>query len=136
MFRSNSESGNATLVVAGVVTAVGLLFVASLSVARAAIERSEAQSAADAVALAGAGGDRADADRVAKANKVTVTAFADSDTAVEVTVRRLEGDQAASARAERGEMVRPVTIDVWVPIPDAPPDALANALPDGSPQVR
>jgi Putative Flp pilus-assembly TadE/G-like len=128
MFRNRSESGNATLVVAGVVTAIGMLFVASLAIARAAIERSEAQSGADAVALAGAGGDRADADRVAKANAVTVTAFSDTDTAVEVTVRRLDGDQVASARAERGQTARPITIDVWVPITDEPPD--------GSPQLR
>jgi Flp pilus assembly protein TadG len=118
--KYRSESGNTTFVVAGVVVAIGLLYVASLAVARAAIERSEAQSAADAVALAGAGGDRTEADRVASANGSRVVSYTESDRAVEVIVQMDHRDQIASARAERGENSQPVTIDVWVPIDEIP----------------
>ena len=111
-----SESGNTTFVVAGVLVALALLFVASLAVARAAIGVSRAQSGADAVALAGAGGDRADADRVASAPESKVVAYRESDSAVEVTVQLIGSDQRASARAERGDTARPVTLEMWVPV--------------------
>jgi Putative Flp pilus-assembly TadE/G-like len=114
--KSRSEWGNTTFVVAGVVVAVGLLFVASLSIARAVIERSKAQSGADAVALAGAGGGRDDADRVAFSNAVQVVAWTASDRAVEVTVELIGTHQFASARAERQDDNRPVTISFWVPV--------------------
>ncbi len=116
MNRRNSESGNVTFVVAGVVIAVGLLFVASLPIARAVIERSRAQSGADAVALAGSGGGREDADRVAAANAVQIVAWVASENAVEVTVELIGTDQLASARGERQEDNRPVTISFWVPV--------------------
>jgi Putative Flp pilus-assembly TadE/G-like len=117
MIRNHrSESGNITFVVAGVLVAVGLLFVASLAIARAAIERSATQSAADAVALAGAGGDRSEADRVANANAVRIVSYLESDRAVEATVQLTDGDQTASARAEQGQTSHPVTIDVWIPV--------------------
>jgi hypothetical protein len=114
--NQRSESGNTTFVVAGVLVAVGLLFVASLAIARAAIERSATQSAADAVALAGAGGGRTEADRVASANAVRIVTYIESDRAVEATVQLAQGDLTASARAERGQTSQPVIIDVWIPI--------------------
>lgn len=98
--------------------AIGLLFVASLGIARAALERSDAQAGADAVALAGAQDDRATATKVAKHNGVRIVEWVESDDSVEVTVELERAQQQASARAERGLRSGPITIDVWLPIED------------------
>ena len=113
------ERGSTVFVLTGVVVAIGLLFVASLQIARAAIERSDAQIGADAVALAGAGADRATASRVAQENGVRITQWSESDAGVEVSVVLLGGDQTASARAERTTRERPIVVDVWIPIDDS-----------------
>ena len=112
------ERGSTVFALTGVVVAVGLLFVASLQIARAAIERSDAQIGADAVALAGAGADRATASRVAQENGVRITQWSESDAGVEVTVVLLGADQSASARAERTTRERPIVVDVWIPVDD------------------
>lgn len=113
------ERGSTVFVLTGVVVAIGLLFVASLQIARAVIERGDAQIGADAVALAGAGADRATASRVAQENDVRITQWSESDAGVEVTVELLRGEQRASARAERTTRERPIVVDVWIPVDDS-----------------
>lgn len=111
-----SERGNTTFVLGGVVVVIGVLFVASLGVARAAYERSDAQAGADAVALAGAQGDRAAATLVAARNGVHIVKWNESSDSVEVTVVLERANQHASARAERAWSNGPITIDIWIPI--------------------
>jgi hypothetical protein len=123
--RHRSEFGSTVFVLAGVVVVIGLIFVASLQVARAAIERSDSQVGADAVALAGAGADLATARQVASENGVRITEWTESDVAVEVTVTLLGTDQQASARAQRGTRPKPIVVDVWIPVED-PSDSVGK----------
>ena len=63
-------------------------------------DRQRARSAADAAALAGVGGGRAEASRLASENGGTLVAWSDDGSTVTVTVR--VGDRNATARATDG----------------------------------
>ena len=113
--RSCRERGNVTFVMAGVVLAVGLCFVSMLRIARAAIEVSTAQSAADAVALAAAVGGTDAANRVAAQNSVRLVRLDSSPPDVVVTVALIDGGQEATAKAEAdSDERRPIQIEYWV----------------------
>ncbi len=106
--RSNGR-GQATPLVAVVLLLAALLLVPMGLLARAVIERAEAQSAADAAALAGAaarpGEGEADARSIAAANGARVVAYRSDGGTVEVTV--VVGNRRATARAERREVIVP-----------------------------
>jgi hypothetical protein len=76
-----------------------LLLVPTGLLIRAAVERTEARSAADAAALAGALDGEDEARRIAAANGARLVAYEARHELVEVTV--VVGDRQATARAER-----------------------------------
>ncbi len=90
------------LVVTLLVFTIALVGIAALTLtARTVHARAQAQTAADAVALAAAYDGPAAATRIAAANDVVIVRIRDVDDSVVVTVSR-SGVQA-SARAARGE---------------------------------
>lgn len=95
--------GQATPLWAIVLVLAALLLVPVALLARATIERAEAQSTADAVALAGALEGETEARAVARSNGARVESYAEDGDAVEVTV--VVGDRRATARAVR-EVIR------------------------------
>ncbi|MDZ7674729.1 MAG: pilus assembly protein TadG-related protein [Acidimicrobiales bacterium] len=97
------ERGQVTPLWAIVLVLAGLALVPLGLVARAAFERSEAQNAADAVALAGALDGEDAARSLARRNDARLVGYEEFDGGVEVTV--VVGDRRATARAER-ETVR------------------------------
>lgn len=105
--RRRGTRGQATPLWAIVLVLAALLLVPVAMLARATIERAEAQSAADAVALAGAlaagGTGEAEARQVAARNGADLESYRRSGDTVEVTV--VVGGRRASARAVR-EVVR------------------------------
>lgn len=96
-----TERGQATPLIAVVLVLAGLLLVPTGLLVRAAVERAEAQSAADATALAGALDGEAAARRIAADNGADLITFTARGDTVEVTV--VVGDRRATARAERIE---------------------------------
>lgn len=96
-----TERGQATPLIAVVLVLAGLLLIPTGLLVRAAVERAEAQSAADAAALAGALEGEAAARRIAADNDADLIAFTARDDTVEVTV--VVGDRRATARAQRTE---------------------------------
>lgn len=99
--RTRADRGQATPLWAIVILLAGLLLIPTAKVARAALERVEAQSAADAAALAGALEDEDAARDAARANGATVVDYRTSGDRVEVVVR--VGSHEATARAERDD---------------------------------
>lgn len=99
-----TERGQATPLLAVVLVLAGLLLVPAGLLVRAAVERAEAQTAADAAALAGALQGEGAARQIAAHNGGELIAFTARGDVVEVTV--VVGDRRATARAERTE--RPV----------------------------
>lgn len=101
--------GQATPLVAITLLLAALLLVPMALLARATVDRSRAQSAADAAALAGAaaplGSGETSARSIAAANGARLLAYEASGTDVEVTV--VVGDRRATARAERREVIVP-----------------------------
>jgi hypothetical protein len=94
--------GQATPLWAVVLLLAALLLVPMALLARATIERSEAQSAADAAALAGALAGEGEARAVARLNGARVERYAQQGDVVEVVV--VVGDRRATARALREEV--------------------------------
>jgi len=94
-----SARGQATPLWAVVIVLAALLLVPTGLLVRAAVERTEARSAADAAALAGALDGESEARRVASLNGARVVAYVARHDLVEVTV--VVGDRRATARAER-----------------------------------
>lgn len=100
-----STRGQSTPLWAIVLVLAALLLVPMGLVARATIDRSRAQSAADAAALAGALEGEEKAREVAELNGATVESYRDLGSVVEVIV--VVGDRRATARALREEV--PIT---------------------------
>jgi outer membrane lipoprotein SlyB len=94
--------GQATPLWAVVLLLAALLLVPMGLVARATIERSKAQSAADAAALAGALDGEDEARTVARLNGARVERYHQEGDTVEVVV--VVGDRRATARALREEV--------------------------------
>lgn len=94
-----TERGQATPLWAVVLVLAGLLLVPTGLLIRAAHERSLAQNAADASALAGALAGEAEARAIAEENGAHLVRFAAHGSTVEVTV--VVGNHEATARAER-----------------------------------
>lgn len=103
--RQRSEAGQATPLWAIVLVLAAMLLVPTGLVAKATIERSEAQSAADAAALAGAADGEEEARTIASLNGARVERYRELGPVVEVVV--VIGDRRATARAIREEV--PVT---------------------------
>lgn len=91
--------GQATPLWAIVLVLAALLLVPVSLLARATIERAEAQSAADAAALAGALEGEDAARTIARSNDARLESFVTDGDAVEVTV--VVGGRRATARAVR-----------------------------------
>ncbi len=96
------DRGQATPLWAIVLVLAALLLVPTGLLARAVIERSEAQSAADAAALAGALDGEAEAQAVAELNGARVERYRVLGDVVEVVV--VVGGRRATARAIREEV--------------------------------
>ena len=94
--------GQATPLWAIVLLLAALLLVPMGLLARATIERSRAQSAADAAALAGALEDEDEARAVARLNGARLERYRAQGDTVEVVV--VVGDRRATARAVREEV--------------------------------
>ncbi len=94
-----SSRGQATPLWAIVLVLAALLLVPLALLARATIERSQAQNAADAVALAGALEGEAEARTIAELNHARIESYERHDDTVEVVV--VVGGRRATARAER-----------------------------------
>ena len=73
---SSRDHGQAVLLMLAIVACCGLLAVAVGEVGSVLRERQQAQTAADAAALAGVEGDRSMAERLATANGAQLVAFA------------------------------------------------------------
>jgi predicted MarR family transcription regulator len=80
-----------------VLTGLGMTAAITIALVPSLVQRQQAQSAADAAALAGVTGGRQASLAIASANQATLIAFSRSGYAVTVTVQ--VGGQAASARA-------------------------------------
>ena len=100
-----SSRGQATPLWAVVLVLAALLLIPTGLLVRAAVERTEARSAADAAALAGALAGEAEAREVAAANGGQLVAYEAAGDLVEVTV--VVGGRRATARAERRLDLRP-----------------------------
>ena len=105
--RPRRARGQATPLVALALLLGALLLVPLSLVARATIERSRAQNAADAAALAGALAGEREAEVVAGRNGARLIAYERRGDTIEVVVR--VGDRRATARAERSAVPRSPT---------------------------
>jgi outer membrane lipoprotein SlyB len=99
MSTSRGSRGQATPLWAVVLVLAALLLVPLALLGRATIERSRAQNAADATALAGALAGEGEARTVARMNGARVESYAEDGDTVEVVV--VVGGRRATARAER-----------------------------------
>ena len=104
--RRRHERGQATPLLAIVLVLAALLLVPTGLLIRATVERAQAQSAADAAALAGALDGENAAREVAADNGSRLVAYAAFDDWVQVTV--VVGDRRATARAVREVMAATV----------------------------
>ncbi len=102
--RCHHDRGQATPLLAIVLVLAALLLVPTGLLIRATVERAQAQSAADAAALAGALDGEDAARQVAADNGARLVAYAAFDDWVQVTV--VIGDRRAMARAVR-ELMAP-----------------------------
>lgn len=98
------DRGQATPLVAIALLLAALLLVPLSLLARATIERSAAQNAADAAALAGAREGEDEARSIAAANGARLESYERNGAVIEVVVT--VGDRRATARAERSTVVR------------------------------
>ncbi|HZN13651.1 MAG TPA: hypothetical protein VFB78_05245 [Acidimicrobiales bacterium] len=94
-----SERGQVAPLIAVLVVAAGFCCVVVVRFGVAAVDRAGARTAADAIALAGAGGGRAAADDVARANAGRIVDY--DATGRDVKVRAQVRDAAATAKARR-----------------------------------
>ncbi len=117
MSVTRTTRGQATPLWAIVLVLSALLLVPLALLARATIDRSEAQNAADATALAGALEGRQEAERIASLNRARLASYVETGDAVEVVV--VVGDRRATARAVR-DVVRVTTPSRHRP-PSTPP---------------
>lgn len=97
-YRRNPERGQVLLAVVCVMVIAMVVALVATKVGRDAGELSRLQSAADLVALAGAGGDRGSSAEVALENGAVLESFASDPRGVRVVVSR--DGRRASARAE------------------------------------
>lgn len=97
MGRSHHDRGQVLPLVALAVVAAGLAVLLLVRVGGAAADRARARTAADAAALAGVAGGRAEAEVAARENGGSLEAFVGAAPEVEVTVR--VHDERATARA-------------------------------------
>lgn len=96
--RGSGDTGQtATLAVIALTTLAIVLIIAVARLGTTILERSAAQTAADAAALAGVVSGRTAADAVAGANGAVIIAWTTAGHTVSVTVRL--GDAVATARA-------------------------------------
>lgn len=102
---SHGSRGQATPLVAIALLLAALLLVPLSLLARATIERSAAQNAADAAALAGALEGEREARAIAAANGARLESYERQGAVIEVVVT--VGGRRATARAERSTVVRP-----------------------------
>jgi hypothetical protein len=100
--RSARERGQAVLLVLGALALAGALCFAIARLGVAAGERAQAETAADAAALAGAADGQAAARRVAQMNGGALLTFAREGDDVIVTVRVRRVTAAARARRRAG----------------------------------
>ncbi len=107
MATHRGSRAQATPLVAIALVLAALLLVPLALLARATIERSAAQNAADAAALAGALEGEDEARAIARANGAQLESYERRGPVVEVVVR--VGDRRATARAERSTVVRPAS---------------------------
>lgn len=98
-----SDRGQATPLWAIVLVLAGLALIPTGLVIRAVHERSLAQNAADATALAGALAGEAEAGAIARENDAELVSYREAAGVVEVIV--VVGDRRATARAERDTVV-------------------------------
>jgi outer membrane lipoprotein SlyB len=97
--RMRRDEGQALPLLAGVLALVGTLLIGLVALGNLVGERSRAQTAADAAALAGAAKGRDAAEVMARENEGELRSYASKGTQVEVVVR--VGEAEATARAER-----------------------------------
>jgi hypothetical protein len=95
-----SDRGQAVLVLAVVVVVVALVAIGFARAADVVLDRQQAQTAADAAALAGLQGGRSAAARLAAANGAVLVSFVEAGSMVTVVVSR--GEVRARARASDG----------------------------------
>jgi outer membrane lipoprotein SlyB len=101
MRRCRAEQGQAVPLVVGVVAIAALLLLALIPLARAAVDRGEARTAADLAALAGAAEGESAARELAEANGAALVEYRAEGSDVWVVVEL--GDARAQARARREE---------------------------------
>jgi hypothetical protein len=94
------DRGSVTMWMVGVIGLVTMVALALAANASAGVADGRAQAVADLAALAGVGGDRAEASAVAARNGASLLSYATNDDVVSVTVRR--GGVRASAHATEG----------------------------------
>ncbi len=102
---NGTERGAVAPLMAVAVLMMGGLTVGLGQLGRATLERAQAQSAADAAALAGAAEGRPAATALAEANGGVLTSFDSEAATVRVTVRL--GSAVAAAKAARSVAERP-----------------------------
>ena len=111
------ERGGVTVIVAGALVMLGILAVGMSRIGIASVERSTAQAAADAAALAGAVDGPDAAERLAVENGAALDSFiVDGD---DVEVRVSVGNAQATARARKQDPPMPVVSL----LPDDPVDS-------------
>jgi Flp pilus assembly protein TadG len=92
-----SDRGSAVLLVAVALVFAGLLSVGAAALGEAMLHRQQAQTAADAAALAGVSGGRSAAARYAARNGAVLVAFWRRGSVVTVVVERHRAHATASA---------------------------------------
>jgi len=103
--------GQAFVMIVVVIAVVGCVAVALASIGVRMAHRAQAQSAADAAALAGADGGRTAAARIANSNGASLIAYdieAESDGVTVIVVVEVGGERATS-RASTGSDMRDAT---------------------------
>lgn len=118
---STREHGGVTVIVAGALVMLGVLALGMTRIGVASVERSGAQVAADAAALAGAVDGPDAAERFAVRNGATLESFVVEGDEVEVRVS--VGAALATARARKQDPPMPV-VSI---LPDDPPDTTVAA---------
>ena len=94
------DSGQVIPLVAGVLALAAVILVGLIALGNLVGDRTRAQTAADAAALAGARGGRSAASSVTTENRGTLESFHVEGTEVEVTVRVGEARATARARSD------------------------------------
>ena len=98
---SQRESGQVLPLVAALIAVIGVMAMQLARVGEAAYQRAQAQTAADAAALAGAADGRAAAESEARANRARLVSYREIDLDVQVSVRLGKATAEARARGPR-----------------------------------